>query len=657
MVRLLLCVLISFAACAASSIAQLPAGTTGQGEPLPPPVAPAPGQAPAAPPPVTSAPALDGGAALDAAADEGADADFAAARARFEQGDREGARVALEGAVVRHPGSGARPGAELMLARLALLRGDVKGATALLEPLAETPPEAGVASSARYYLGLADARLGRFAQARDLLTPFLPRAGTAGPGDDALVELRGALAEATGGVGDLPAAIELWDAYDRGAHPPEKAYARQRATALAAELPPETAWRTYGTSPEDGLARASLGVKAAAYLRAQGDSTGAATIDGETAKARRALGLEAPMARAGAGDPLRFGLAVPLSGKFQPVGEAALRAAMLATGMPLAGGGGASLAVRDVAQDGERVARGLSELTREEDVIGVLGAGERKAVAATWAQAAEDGLPLVALDDLPPGAATTAFQLIHGPEARAAELARRALALGARDFALLGPDSAAGKRLRDAFRREVTAGGGRVTVEATYIAGATSFSASIAAIKKAPAQAVFVADGADRLELVAPALAFADLWPAPWGKARPPAEPGQPRPRNVLLLSTANDLSSRLIQSAGRYVQGALLAPGFYADETDPAAKAFVDAYRAAYGQEPRATEAYAYDGVNALRAAAATGAHTRADVLQTLAAGTFDGLTGTLRFGPDHGRVDQPLVYVVDGDQIRLSR
>jgi ABC-type branched-subunit amino acid transport system substrate-binding protein len=238
-----------------------------------------------------------------------------------------------------------------------------------------------------------------------------------------------------------------------------------------------------------------------------------------------------------------------------------------------------------------------------------------------------------------------------------AELAHRALKLGARDFALLGPDSASGKRLRDAFRREVSAGGGRVTAEATYVAGATSFSAAVAALKKTPPQAVFVADGADRLELVAPALAVADLWPAPWGAPRPASVPGKPRPRNVLLLSTANELSPRLLQNAGRYVQGALLAPGFYAEAGDDRARAFVEAYRAAYGQDPHATEAYAYDGVGALRAATAAGAHTRNDLLHTLAGGAFDGLTGNLRFGPDHGRVDPPRVYVVDGSEIKLAK
>jgi branched-chain amino acid transport system substrate-binding protein len=682
MVRLLFFGLLLFASCAAS-LGQVPPGTTGQGEPLPPPVAPSPSAAtpppsgavppppeapaptspPAAPlPPAAEAPRPPSpgvGGGPEIAPDPGADADFAAAKARFDGGEREGARAALEGFVARHPAHGARGQADLMLARLALVRGDIAGATTLLGPLTATPPEAGVASSARYYLGIADVRLGKFAPARELLLPFLPRAGSPGPGDEALVELRGALAEATAGVGELPAAVAIWDAYERGARPHEKSYARQKATELAAAIPPEAAARTYAAMPPRGLGRAVLGAKAADAARAQGDASSAASIADDTAEARKALGFPDAPTRKGAGDPTRIGLVAPLSGKFQPIGEAAMRAAMLATGTPATGTNDAplQLAVRDTASDADRAARGLAELTEEESVIGVVSANDRKAAAAALAQASREGIPFLSLDDAAPGADTTAFQLIHAPEARAQELARRALKLGARDFAMLGPDSATGKRLRDAFRREVTAAGGRVTGEATYVVGATSFQAAIASLKKTPPQAIFVADGADRLELIAPALAFADLWPAPWGAPKPASEPGKPRARNVLLLSTANDLSQRLVQSAGRYVQGALLAPGFYADVSDASAKSFSDAYRTAYGHEPRATEAYAYDGVNALRAAAATGGHTRADVLHALASGSFEGLTGTLRFGPDHARVDPPRVYVVAGEQIKLSR
>src|SRR5580765_3432204 len=379
------------------------------------------------------------------------------------------------------------------------------------------------------------------------------------------------------------------------------------------------------------------------------------------------MGFEDAQAQAqGAGDAGRLGLAVALTGKFQPVGEAAMRAAMLAVGLPTksptasplmtapAGGAAMQLYVRDAGGEPERAARGVGELARDESVIGIIAATDRKAATTSLAAASEAGVPTLALDDTPPGAASTAFQLIHSPEARVAALARAALKLGARDFAMLGPDSAAGKRLRDAFRREVTAAGGRVTGDASYAPGATSFGTVVAAIKRTPPQVVFIADGADRLELIAPALAAADLWPAPWGAPRPAANPGQPRPRTVLLLSTAAELSPRLLQNAGRYVQGALLSPGFYAAANDARARAFVDAYRAAYGSDPHATEAYAFDGANAFRAVTAAGAHTRGDVLSALGGGTFDGLTGSLRFGPDHGRVDPPRLYVIAGDEIK---
>src|SRR5262245_10081346 len=143
MARLALSALLLFAACAAT-MTQTP-GTTGQGEPLPPPVAPTPGEGTPAPPAPTQPPPV--AAPGEPQADAGAEADFHSARSRFEQGDREGSRAALESFVARHPDHGARRPAELMLARLALLRGDVGSAKKLLEPLIETPPEAGVASS------------------------------------------------------------------------------------------------------------------------------------------------------------------------------------------------------------------------------------------------------------------------------------------------------------------------------------------------------------------------------------------------------------------------------------------------------------------------------------------------------------------------------
>jgi ABC-type branched-subunit amino acid transport system substrate-binding protein len=670
MVRLAALLFMLIAACAAGSSAQVPPATPG-GPTEPPPLVPvAPGE-PASrpsPPSPSSSPSVP---ALPTPGDRaGIEADFAAAKSRFDQGDGEGARLALEAFVARHPADPSRPSADLLLARLALIRGEAAAAKGILDPLASDPA---VGMTARYFLGLAELRLGKAARAKELLQPFLSRAGAAAavPANDSTVELYGALAEAGAATGDLAGAIALWDGYFHVAREPERAFARMRAEQLAAQLPGEAAWRAFGAAAQGGLGRAVLGPKASAYLRGQNDPSGAAFVEGETARARRALGFDESGQRVGPGDPTRVGLVLPLSGKFQPVGEAALRASILALGSVSdapatarenVGGLAVQLVIRDTATDPDRAARGVMELTREEAVIGIVGSADKRAAAAGLNEATQDGIALLTLDDQPPGAISTGFQLIHGPEARVAELARRALKLGVREAAILGPDSASGKRLREAFRKQFTAGGGKITVEAPDVAGGNTFSAAVAALKKASFQAVFVPDSADRLELIAPALAFADLWPQPYvaggRNKRDRGEGGTGKsPRHVLLLSTANDLSPRLIQNAGRYVQGALLSPGFFADDGDDRSRQFVEAYRAAYGQDPHAAEAYAYDGVRLLRATTDSGARTRSEVLKALATGSFPGLTGTVRFGPDHGRIDPPLIYVVDGDQIKTLR
>ena len=120
---------------------------------------------------------------------------------------------------------------------------------------------------------------------------------------------------------------------------------------------------------------------------------------------------------------------------------------------------------RDAAPEKDAADRRAAfELVREEAAIAVVGVGDRRAVEPALAE----GLPVLTLDEAPPGPASTAFQLLHLPESRAAELARRALALGARRFAILAPDTAGGRRLRTAFAAAVTAGGGRIAAEASY---------------------------------------------------------------------------------------------------------------------------------------------------------------------------------------------
>jgi branched-chain amino acid transport system substrate-binding protein len=586
------------------------------------------------------------------AADAQSDAELRTAAEKVERGDREGARADLRAFLDRHPDHPSAARAAAILGRLELARGDAAGARRATEPYAARSAEPGVA----FALGVAESRLGNGPRAVELLTPFASGGAPVLNGDDEEADmiLRTGLAEAQALSGNVPAALAEWDRYWhlRGMRDHEKAFARERAEELAGRLSGDQALAAL-QSTQAPLARAALGPKAAAALRARNDAEGARRLDDELSSLRRSYGFEGAAPWLGPGDPSRLGLAVPLSGRLHILGEVALRGAMLALGEPTASGEAApfQLLVRDTAAGGDRPDAGTAALVREEAVVGIVGVGDRRALEQT----ARDGVPFLVLEDQVPGRQTTAFQLIHSPDARAAELARRALAAGARSFAILGPDSAAGQRLAESFKRAVTAGGGRTVVHATYIAGASSFAPAVAQLRRSSFDALFIPDDADRLELVTPALAVADLWSRPVGGAkRPPPAPGAAKRREVILLSTAVGLSKRLIRNAGRYVQGALLSPGFYAAGDDARSIRFVNRFRQLYNQDPSATDAYGFDGVRLLRATVERGARTRADVLRVLASESFEGVTGTLKFGPDHGRADAPLVYTVEGDEIR---
>jgi hypothetical protein len=509
--------------------------------------------------------------------------------------------------------------------------------------------------------GLIASRQGNHARALDLLRPFLAGkaptiAGQSDPDGDLL--LRAAAAESLAPT-DPVAAIEQWDQY-RGldeAREHERAYARRRAEQVADKTPADVAMNAL-TKSRSPFVRALLGPRAVAAMRARGDETGALRLEQDTGGVRRNMGFDPGLQGTATGDPLRLGLSVPQSGAQARLGEVVMRGGMLVLSDPTASGEQAAyqLYLRDASAPAERagsagVGAAAWSLAREDAVIGLLGAADPRGIEL----ATRDGVPFLLLDEHAPGARTSAFQLIHAPEARATALAQRALAIGARRFVILGPESPAGKRLANAFKNAVVGGGGNVVIHLTYPQGATSFSAQVTELRKQAFDAIFVPDEASRLELIAPALAVADIWPRPPRPMSSATRGGNTR-RDILLLSTALSLSERLLRNAERYVQGAMLCPGYYPAE-DARGGNFVTRFREAYGTSPTAADAYGYDGVSILRGLVERGARTRAEALRLLASGRFEGLTGDIRFGADHGRVDLPLVYFVDGDNIRLLK
>ena len=303
------------------------------------------------------------------------------------------------------------------------------------------------------------------------------------------------------------------------------------------------------------------------------------------------------------------------------------------------------LGVRDSASVPARAEDELAVLAGD-GAIAAIGPFDVRAVDAAAEAATRLGLPLVTLTPIVSRAEPSAsvFHIRHSAEERARALARAAVGRGQEVFAIFGPDNSYGRAVGASFAAEVERLGARVAVEVFYPSGTTSFAAYTEKLK-GPWQALFVPDLAKSLQLIAPALAAADFAARPVGQS---AKHGQ----TFLLLSTAEAISADYLRAAGRYSWGALFAPGFYPDRSDPAAAEFIGRYEEQYGRDPTPYDAYAFDAALAVRAAVEGGAKSRRAVAAGLAGATTAGVTGDIRFNGAGRRRDDGILYAVEAAQ-----
>ena len=518
-----------------------------------------------------------------------------------------------------------------------------------LTEVTEARADPGLTARARLYLGIARNYAGDPAGALALL-----RGGEPAIEDDAdRTEYLAALAYATAAAGDPPIrSLAIFDELYRRVTPTERAALIARIEEVVAAADPGLVRRAFDELPDrKGPSFAVVASRLAVIAGQSGNAQEAQRMRDIAEPARVALGLPRSVGAelVAAGPVGILGAVVPLGGKASRVGEDA------ALGIGLAAGVGDGKAVAPVevrsAVDPDAVGLAIDDLARA-GVIGIIGPID-DTVDAAGPRAEALGVPLFSLSGRAEKHATwrTVYYIVHSGEARSRALAQRALAGGVRRFAVLAPESGFGKALSAAFVDEVGRGGGTIAATVTYKADTASF-AQIAGKLPSGWDALFVPETASQLALIAPALDAAGLKPRPIGTRK--LRNGRP----ILLLSTAEHLTAAFIASAGRHAEGALLAPGFYPDDQDPASKLFVDRFIAAYGRAPGFIEAYAYD---AAQLAAAAGGGGRAGLAAALPKVQTAGLTGTIRFDAEHRRADPGVIYTVveetGGYAIRVAR
>jgi ABC-type branched-subunit amino acid transport system substrate-binding protein len=237
-------------------------------------------------------------------------------------------------------------------------------------------------------------------------------------------------------------------------------------------------------------------------------------------------------------------------------------------------------------------------------------------------------------------------------------------------FAVLYPDDQYGTTFMKLFRDAVSDYGATVVASESYEPDQTDFAAQIKKLSKSyndgpdsvpnhsrqvnfrgknrhikskvtlDFDAIFIPDVPEKIALIAPQLAFYDI-------------------DDVLLLGTNLWHSDKLIQMAGEYVQEAIMADVFYAEDSQKNVKEFIAGFEEFYGRSPGFIEALAYDAAMiAFQAASNPRVDSRKDIrdeLQKLY--NFEGVTGLTAFKENGDTVKQLyLLKVEDNKFVELN-
>ncbi len=379
-----------------------------------------------------------------------------------------------------------------------------------------------------------------------------------------------------------------------------------------------------------------------------------------------------------------IGCLLPLSGPYKIYGNKVLKGIELALSQYTDGSGHPTIKmiIKDTESDPQKAVQGVEELYKER-VAAIIGPLATAMPAAVEAQKRE--LPIITLTqkrDIT-DVGDYVFRNFITPKMQVKSLVSFAIKeLQLKRFAILYPDENYGKTFLNIFWDEVIALGGKVVGAESYNINHTDFADPIKklvglyydipedlkypqgqvadkeinpnekgkndgagggeAIGKNESETktaeeekgrgsedpkaivdfdvIFIPDAPNKAGLIIPQLAFYDI-------------------EDVYLLGTNLWHSKKLIKMAGRYVQNAILADGFYAESTLKVVKDFVDSFEKTYGEKPGYIEAVAFDTSRMLfemvgRPDIRFRANLKDDLMNLRG---FQGVSGTTSFD-DHG-------------------
>ncbi|MCU0576012.1 MAG: penicillin-binding protein activator [Desulfobacterota bacterium] len=326
------------------------------------------------------------------------------------------------------------------------------------------------------------------------------------------------------------------------------------------------------------------------------------------------------------------GVLIPLSGKWESVGQKILRGIMTA-GEVFGQGPGSNVqfVVRDYGNDEESIPSIIDELDRRHSVVGIIGPVGERASEIACREAQKRGLPAIMFTqaETPPLDGTYCFRNFLTIDMQARALLDAARSMGITRFGVMSPDDHFGRTFSEKFQRLAPSYGIQVVKARVYPLQKTDYRQELTALfsglKKSPAkgqpgdmEALLVPDSAQNAAVIASYLSYLKI-------------------RNVRLFGPTLWDSPEFLKVGGRYVEDAVFLSGFFQGSIMSAPQDFSRLFQDTFHAQPSVWEASAYDAARMMQGFLREHRPSRADLRAYLAGlRRFGGASGITSFSPD---------------------
>lgn len=355
-------------------------------------------------------------------------------------------------------------------------------------------------------------------------------------------------------------------------------------------------------------------------------------------------------------DAPAIGAILPLKDNYTQFGEDALNGVLLAA-QAFGGKGGVEVFVRSVT-DAQSAETAVGELANNPRVVGIVGP-LLSATALNAAKAAQaKRIPVITLTQKEgvTDAGDYVFRNFMTPAAQASAIAEHACKnLNLKKIAVLYPQNNYGTELAKLFEKEAIKNGCEIVKEGAYPQGVTDFSPQMKSMfeiqvkerkegrrkikeytPNVTVDALYIPDSFETVSLILPYLEFYNI-------------------KGVQLLGSNGWNSQKLIDLAGKHVEGAVFVDSFFSGSSRPETGEFAKRFKEVYGKEPGVLEAQAYDAAFAIISSMDAGSarFDREEMKRKLKNRNLKGATGDITFDSRNEAVKKLFILTVRGGRI----